>query len=271
MVFFKRDIKEEQSLTVLGHQGGGAVIDSRELDIVEIPLEAVAAYWLSIKKVSGKGGRAITKAIKQEAGYTSEPFVKYLLEMLLSSFSDEEIRRYCQFKIRTLLRELQRRFILISIGILGVAAKENPGQVLIRLMSKFPIPPASERKIFKGAQEFLRLYEGGEIPSVDISHTQHPELLITNLIFYCMLARRKGASECQVLTEKVNSPLFREGISLIVDGFDRDFIKYRLNLQQREVLSDTEQKMNMSVEMALALRRGVSYEDMFRIAQSFLI
>ncbi len=269
MVFFKKEIN--RGTPEPSPLSPGAVIDSRDLDIVEIPLEAVAAYWLSIKKVSGKGGRSLNRAIKQEAEYTTEPFVKYLLEMLLSSFSDEEIRRYASFKIKTMLRELQRRFVLISIGVLGVAAKENPGQVLIRLMSKFPIPPASERKIFKGAQESLRLYEEGKSPTVDISHTQHPEILITNLIFYCMLARRRGARECSPLSEKANSPLFREGISLIVDGFDRDFIKYRLNLQQREVLSETEQKMNMSVEMALALRRGVSYEDMFKIASSFLI
>ncbi len=240
----------------------------KDLDIVEIPLEAVAAYWLSLQKVSGKNWK---KIVSNEASYTSEPFIKYILELILSSFNDDLIRRYAKFKMNTYLKEFQRKFVIMSIGILGISVKENPQQVIIRIMSKFPLPPTSDVKLFKEAQALVASVEEGRKPFVEIYHGLHPEILIKNLLFYSMLSRRKGVGFSVEYSKDVRSLFFKEGLRLILDGFDSEFIKYRLNLQQREILYETEQKMNMSIEMAICLRNKVSYEDMFKVANSFLI
>ena len=243
-------------------------IEEKELDIVELPIEAVAAYWLSLKKVCGTKWK---KAVSKEANYTSEPFIKYILDLILSSFSDDLIRKYAKFKMKTYLKEFQRNFVIISIGLLGISVKENPQQVLIRIMSKFPLPPTSDVKLFKEAQSLVANVDNGKKPFVEIYHGLHPEILIKNILFYSILSRRKGVDFSLRYCENVRSPFFKEGLRLIIDGFDAEFIKYRLNLQQREILYETEQKMNMSIEMAICLRNKVPYEDMFKVANSFLI
>lgn len=240
----------------------------KDLDIVEIPLEAVAAYWLSLKKV---GQRNWKKIVEKEKEYTNEPFIKHVLDLILSSFDEDKIRRYANYKKETLLKEYNRRFVIISIGVLGMVTKENPQQVLIRIMSKFPLPPASEMKIYKNAQSLVTKYEEeGEI-FVDIYHGEKPEILIRNLLFYVIIGRKIGIDKCIEISKNVRSHYFLEGLSLINDGFDAEFIKYRLKLQQNEILYNTEQKMNMSIEMSIALKENYSYDEMFKIAGSFLI
>jgi hypothetical protein len=261
MFFSKKDHSFEMRVFDLKTQ-------EKELDIVEVSNEAVAAFWLSLKKVGMKNWK---KVVVKEVKYTPESFIRHVLELILSSFDDDGVRRYAKYKMRTVLRELQRKFIIISIGVLGISSKENPQHVLIRIMSKFPLPPTSDLKIYRNAQSLLKMLEEGKKPFVEIYHGQHPEILITNLLFYLMLSRRKGAAFCLEYGNNVRSHIFKEGLSLIIDGFDTEFIKYRLNLQQREIIYDTEQKMNMSIEMALALRNNVSYNDMFKVAKSFLI
>ncbi len=261
MVFTKKQIKGDIKEKDDSFQGN-------ELDIVEIPIEAVAAFWLSIKKIARKKWEKIAQ---EEEKYTSEPFIKHILGLILSGFDDNKVYRLAEYKMKTLLKEFQRRFIIISIGLLGISSKENPRQVLIRIMSKFPLPPTTDNKIYKNAQLLLKSLEQGENTFVDIYHRHHPEILITNLLFYSMLSRRKGVGFCLEKSKGVRSHIFRDGLSLIADGFETEFIKYRLNLQQREILYDTEQKMKMSIEMALAVRNRVSYEDMFKIANSFMI
>lgn len=55
----------------------------QEFDIIEMPFEGLAAYWLSIKKIlDAKKGRAI---IDDEIAHTDEPFILHLLETVFSS------------------------------------------------------------------------------------------------------------------------------------------------------------------------------------------
>ena len=49
-------------------------------DIIEIPLEGVAAYWLSIKKLADE--KRSFKPLGEEAEYTSEPYIRYLLDVV---------------------------------------------------------------------------------------------------------------------------------------------------------------------------------------------
>jgi flagellar motor component MotA len=234
---------------------------------MEIPLEGVAAYWLSLKKVLKT--KKLGKVVAEEAAYTSEPYIRHLLELMVSSFSETRIARLARIKQETISEDLQRKLIIISIGILGIAANENPQQVLVRIISKFPISPVVEKQTFARAQALLdRLSESRLV--VDIDHRMDIETLISHLVFYCMLSRRKGREACRPLLQDVRSMYFCDGMTLIIDGFETEFIKYRLNLQKDEILSETRRKMNLALEMCLSLRNEDSYEDMFTLARSFM-
>lgn len=240
----------------------------QDLDLLEIPFEGVAAYWLSLKKVLKSKKNA--KLLQEEAEYTSEPYIHHLLELSLSSFTEEQIRKFAGIKRETLLKDLHRKLILISIGLLGIAESENPQQVLVRIISKFPISPIVERKIFQNAQNLLATAHR-QSAGIDVDHRMHIEKLITHLIYFCMLARRQGMPACEPFLKQVRSRYFKEGMHLILDGFDTDFVKHRLKLQQEEIIYETGRKMELALEMALALRNNLAYADMFKIANSFLL
>lgn len=244
---------------------------SRDLDLVEIPLEGVAAYWLSLHKVLQEKKTSRIRTIRGEAAYTTEPYVSHLLQTAFTDFSDDLVRRYATIKQETILRDLSRKLVLISIGVLGIATNENPQQVLVRIISKFPVSPILEKQVFETASDLLSKHHGREDLQIDVDHRMHIETLIEHLIFFCMLARRQGREACQPYLEKIRSLYFTEGLSLIIDNFDSDFIKHRLNLQKSEILSDTKRKMSMSLEMCLAIRNNVVYDDVFKVATSFLL
>lgn len=243
---------------------------SRDLDLVEIPLEGVAAYWLSLHKVLQEKKASRLRIIRDEAAYTTEPYVSHLLEIAFTDFSDDLVRRYATIKQETILRDLSRKLVLISIGLLGIATNENPQQVLVRIISKFPVSPILEKQVFETASDLIAKH-GRDDLQVDVDHRMHIETLIVHLIFFCMLARRQGREACQPYLEKIRSLYFTEGLSLIIDNFDADFIKHRLNLQKSEILNETRRKMSMSLEMCLATRNSVVYDDVFKVATSFLL
>ena len=240
----------------------------KDFDLLEIPIEGVAAYWLSLRKVL-KSKKAV-KVLQDEADYTSEPYIKHLLNLLLSSLDEAQLRKFAEVKKETIVKDLQRKLIIISIGLLGIAANENPQQVLVRIISKFPISPVVEGHIFQAAQDLLDMpTSSGTV--VDIDHRMSLEQLIRHLIFYCMLSRRKGREACTPYVANVRSAYFTEGLSLILDGFAQDFIKHRLNLQKEEILYETRRKMDMALELCLGLKHNMDYEDMFKMANSYLL
>ena len=245
-----------------------ALYKLKDLDLLEIPIEGVAAYWLSLKRVLKSKKNA--KLLQEEAKNTTEPYIRHLLELVSSSFVDDQIRRFGGIKKNTIVKDLQRKMVLISIGLLGISANENPQQVLIRIISKFPISPVVEKQIFQEAQNYLEKIELEKF-YVDIDHRMQIETLISHLIFYCMYSRRKGKESCRNFVQNIRSLYFSEGMNLILDGFERDFIKHRLNLQQEEIIYETEKKMDMSLDMSLGIKNNVAYEDLFKIANSYLL
>ena len=253
---------------MLMHCNNGLEKHFQDLDLVEIPMEGVAAYWLSLKKV--QKGKVNPKLIQNEAEYTSEPYIQYMLQLLLSQFKEEVIDKLARIKKDTISKDLQRKLTLISIGLLGIAAQENPQQVLVRIISKFSISPIEEKKIFQAAQNMLQTEESKQ-KVVDVDHRLKIENLISNLIFYCMLCRRQGKEASQPFMEQIRSFYFREGLHLILDGFKQDFIKYRLNLQKNEIIQETRRKMDLSKEMCLGLKNNYNYDDLFKIANAFLL
>ncbi len=244
---------------------------SRIFDLVHTPLEAVAAYWLSLKKTLDhhKNGRFLVGESKQ----VSEPFTRHLLSLLQSGFSPEDGTRLAAVKQRNLLRDLHRKLDLLAICLLGIAGNENPQKVLIRIISKFSISPIFEKEVFEIAQQALNSLDNPKTREkfLLIDQSMKTEALIINMMVYSMYARRNDHKKMQSFSEYIRSYYFSEGMALIQDGFEHDFVKYRLILLRKEILADMENKMEMSREMFLGIRKGIAYEDMFKIYNSFTL
>ncbi|GAU08445.1 hypothetical protein [Desulfoplanes formicivorans] len=243
-----------------------------EFDMVDMPLEGVAAYWLSLKKVLVEKKKP--NLLATEAAHTREAYVRHLLELCTSSLDAASIRCFAAVKKKVILADLQRKFVLMAIAILGIADNENPQKVMVRFLSKFPISPVFEKQVFEVAQLIIANLENASFNHrkfLALNLRMKPEAMLIVLVVFCMLVRRKGAGGLDPFLQHVRCNYFNEGLTLIKDGFDKDFIKYRLNLQKREILEETELKMDMSVELALALIRQVTYDDMYLIARSYML
>ncbi len=256
--FLAKTSKEQESL-------------SRDYDLLEMPLEAVLAYWLSVKKVLDTKGHSF---LGQEEQNTSEIYIRHLLGLLRSSLSAEKVEKFAGIKKKAILDDLRRKFIIMSISILGMSTNENPQKVLIRMVSKFPVSPVREKQVLESANtvlEGLKKGEGETEHALNVDHRLKMETLILNLIVYNMLSRRLGRNEMHDFAKHIRSFYFAEGLSYIIDGFDYDFIKYRLNLQKREILDLTDNKMDMSLNMCAGIKSGWSYNDLKLVGYSYLI
>ena len=242
-----------------------------DFDLLEMPLEAVLAYWLSVGKIMGSKDASF---LGRERENTSEPFIKHLLGLLGSSLVPEKVERYAAVKKKTIIDDLQRKLVLMSISILGMATNENPQKVLIRIISKFSISPVYEKQIFEAAQAALSGLDKDEAHRkrfLNVDHRMKLETLILNLIIHNMLSRRLGRKELKEYIPYIRSFYFAEGLSYIIDGFEYDFIKYRLNLQKKAILDLTETKMDMSLNLCAGIKSGLSYGDLKLVGSSYML
>lgn len=256
----------------MNHDRGKKLVPAqgdRVADLVHAPLEAVAAYWLSLKKTldQRRNGQFLT----EESKYVSEPFIKHLLSLLHSGFAPEDCLRLAKVKQRNLLRDLHRKLDLLAICLLGMAGNENPQKVLVRIISKFAISPIFEKEVFEIAQQALLGLDNAQTREkfLLIDQSMKIEALIINMMVYSMFARRNDLKKLAIFSEYIRSYYFSEGMALIQDGFDQDFVKHRLILLRKEIIADMENKMEMSVEMFLGIRNNLAYEDMYKIYNSF--
>ena len=144
---------------------------------------------------------------------------------------------------------------------------------MIRFLSKFHIAPIFEKQVFDVAQVMLKNLDNSELNKakfLNIDHKLKIEALIINLIFYCMLARRSGVESLLDYQEFISSQYFKDGLTLICDGFDYDFVKFRLNLVKKEILEATELKMDLSMHMMSAIKSGVPFADLYLVAKAYL-
>lgn len=243
----------------------------KDFDLLDIPCEGVAAYWLSLKKLIGN--KRNFKGIAEEAEYTSEPFIRFLLEIAFSRYSEQRIRMLAEAKQRTLLTEVSRRFNLMRICILDVATGENPHRTLAKLEAQFVEPPVTDEKAIHLAQELVKVVsekpQGAE-RYIAVGHKTQDDKLLVTLLFYVMLARHEGKMACQPWLPYISLRYFRDGLAMVADGFDAPFVRKWLKEHQLVLLEAAEHKMKMSLELALAIARKEDYEDIFVLAQSYM-
>ncbi len=243
----------------------------RDFDLLDIPMEGVAAYWLSLKQLHT--GKRNAQLLLEEAAYTTEPYVKYLLETAFSSLDDTRIRDLAAAKAETLLTELGRKLDLMRLALLDIAATENPRKSLAKMTAKFAAPPLREEQAFQLAQELAQV--AGETPNersryVNVSHRLRPDKLIVVLLFYVIWSRHQGKIGCEPLLQHIDSAFFADGLSLAIDGFDAPFLRKRLRVHRDSILAETHSKMRMAAAMCLGIRAKLSYEEIFHIAKAYM-
>lgn len=246
---------------------------NRDLDILEMPLDGLAAYWLSLKKLwdAKKGAK---KVIEDEAAHTPEPYISYLLNTAFGELPEHVVRKLARIKRETFIADWRRKIELMRIALYAVAAGENPRITLIRMDSRFHAPPMDERKAFDLAGGVFAAIKdtSADLPTLlDVSHKHSHDRLVVKLLFYVIHARREGKQSLAPFIQFIRSPYFAEGLSLAVDGFDADFLANHLDRVRNEALADARRKMRLSQDMVLGIRDKLAYADLLRMAQAYML
>lgn len=243
----------------------------QELDILEMPLEGLAAYWLSIKKiVDAKKGRAI---IDDEIAHTDEPFILHLLETVFSGLDVTRVRRLAEVKKDILLEDYGRKIDLMRQATYAIASNENPRITLVRMDSNFAAPLMTETKAFDMATAMFDAIKPKGIDLnalLSVDHKLKSDRLLVKMLFFIMFARREGKQNLDRFIPHVGSRFFAEGISLAIDNFEPDFLAHHLKGIRDKTVIETGRKMDMALEMALAIRDKLAYDDVFRIARTYM-
>ncbi|WP_147820107.1 hypothetical protein [Salidesulfovibrio onnuriiensis] len=242
----------------------------QELDILEMPFEGLAAYWLSIKKIlDGRKGKTI---IKDEIAGTQESYIRHLLETVFSKMDLALVRRLAEVKRDTLLDDYRRKIDLMRLALFAVASRENPRVTLVRMDSKFAHAPMSEKKAFDMAQGLMdAVQEKGadRATLLAVDHKMPFDRLVVKLLFYVMYAR-PDKHRLDGLLRYTKSRYFTEGLSLAIDNFEPDFLAYHLEGIRDQTMAETLRKMDMSLEMAVGIRDKLPYDDIFKIARAYM-
>lgn len=254
-------------------QTSEAPAPKKDFDLVLVPMEGVVTYWLSLSKLLG-GSRKIARQVGEEAQYTSEPFVHHLLEIAFNELPEQHIRRMAQAKKSVLLESLSRRLNLMRMSLLDILAAENPRKTLAKMTAQYTHPPLNEEKAFRFAQDLTALAEKdpNERPEYfNVDHRLKVDQLMVVLLFYVLWSRREGKRNLGAFTKYVASPFFRDGLALVVDGFDGPFVRKRLRAHRQAILDDVGMKMDASVDMALAIRNRLDYDRVFEVGKSYMV
>ncbi len=246
------------------------MVQARDVDLSQIDVAGLAAFWLTLKKMIGSGKNF--KPLQQEAEYVADPFVRHLLDICFGDIEEPRIRILAKAKADTLLSDKARRFDLMRVCLLDMLNLENPHRTLAKMMAQYTQSPATGATVLKRAQALLRLKPQDENAAgrFDVSDHLPDEALVTRLIFYSLLVRHKDKMACQEYVPLVSSHFFRDGLALIIDGFEEPFVRRWLRVHRQASLDDAAHKMQMCTELALGIRARFEYSDMERIARSFL-
>ena len=242
-----------------------------ELDILEMPMEALAAYWLSIKKlIDTKRDKSL---LTTEMENTGERFIRHLLDAASSTLDQDLLRELARAKSQALLAEARRRLDMIRLGLTGMAQGENPRLTFIRLSGHMLPPALTEKRAFELASGLMSTVaqKDADLPVLlCVDHKQKDDRLAVKLLFYALSARRNGRQSLHEYLPHLRPTPFAEGLSMAADGFEPEFVSRHLLTLRDQALSAARRKMRMATEMCLALKSGLPYDDMFRVARSFM-
>jgi len=244
----------------------------KELDILEMPVEALAAYWLSIKKLLDAKKDLALLAV--EAENTSEPFVRHLLDTAQAGFGPELALTLARAKRRVLLAEFRRRMEMMRRALTGLAASENPRLTLLGLNALADGSPFHEPRTFELATALMATVaqKDADLPTLlGVDHKLKDDRLVVKLLFYAIGTRRSGKQALNEYLPHLRAGFFAEGLSLCADGFESEFVARHLASMRDAALLATRRKMDMATQMCLAIKAGLGYDDVFRVARAYMV
>ncbi|WP_320173003.1 hypothetical protein [Maridesulfovibrio sp.] len=245
--------------------------EQKDFDILEMPAEGLAAYWLSIKKlIDVKRSR---KVLEEEIRYTREPYIKFLLETAFSELDETTVRRLAEAKRATLAGEYSRKLDAMQIALLAMSSQENPRISFVRMASQYPVSVIAEKKAFTlahGLVDGLQDKQSDPTLLLEFDHKLQPDRLLVKMLFHIILSRKEGKQQLEQLVPHIKTPFYANGITQVIDGFDHRILKSNLKVQSEQILAYSKTKMEMASEMCLGIRAKLSYDDIFRIARAFM-
>lgn len=247
------------------------VADARKnFDLLEMPIEAVAAYWLALRTLLG--GSRNMKPLAEESGHVLEPFTKSLLDLICAELSEEYIIRLMAAKQRLVLGDFRRRLDLMALALTDMTDKENPHRTLAKMLALFTDAPAEPAKIIKYSQSlFHKKFDADNgVRLYNVSHRMHYDILMGTLLFYVFLARKNDRMAAQPYLQYIQSRYFSDGLALIIDGFDPPFLRNWLETHRDTLLEGARRKMELSLEAALAVKNRLDFDEVKLIAAVFL-
>ncbi len=248
----------------------------RDFDMLDIPMEGVAAYWLSLHKLleSHKKLRSAGKQIANEAQYTTEPLVRFLLDALASDMETKDLRRLGNARTEMLMDAVARRLQLMRVTLMDMATAENPRKSLAKMTALHPTAIIDEEKAFSLAQQLVSLASDGNWEDkahyYHVDHRLKDDKLIVSLLFHVTWSRREGKLASRQFLPHIHSTFFNQGLALVIDGFDAPFLRKRLKVHQAAILTDAQRKMACSVELAAAINARLPYDTAFTMAKAWL-
>jgi len=242
-----------------------------DFDILEMPVEGLAAYWLSIKKIlDSKKSRSI---VDEEIATAPEPYILHLLETVFSRLDISRVRRLAEVKRDIQLEDYRTKIDIMRLAIFAIASGENPRITLVRMDSKFANPLMTEDRAFDMATAMFKAIKpkGVDLHTLlSVNHKFKADRLLVKLLFFVMYARREGKENLDRFIPYLGSRFFSEGVSLAMDNFEADFLANHLESIRDRVVLETSRKMDMALEMALGIREKLAYDDIFRIARTYM-
>ncbi|WP_027721270.1 hypothetical protein [Maridesulfovibrio zosterae] len=245
--------------------------EQKDFDILEMPAEGLAAYWLSIKKlIDVKRNKQV---LEEEIRYTREPFIKFMLETAFSEMDSDTIRRLAESKTHTIINEYSRKLNSMQISLLAMSSQENPRISFVRMASQYPTSVISEKKAFTlahGLVDGLLSKESDHQILLEFDHKLQPDRLLVKMLFHIILSRKKGKQKLEKLVPYIKTPFYSNGITQVIDGFDHRILKSNLAVQAEQILKYSNSKMEMATEMCMGIRNKYNYDDIFHIARAYM-
>lgn len=246
-----------------------------EADIRDMPPEGLAAYWLSLKKLQET--KRDPTLLLEESRHTPERFVRWLLEAVAGNMAPERLARLGAARKRLILADYRRTFACMRLAAVAVAAGDSPRLTLVRMLSQYPVPPIGEAKATDLAKTMLKALTQGAVQErseaeslVAVDHKLKADRLLVKLLFLLLLARREGPDEFRARLSQIGGQPLTEGLGLALDNMGAEFVDAHCASVAHEMLADASFKLDLSLEMALGVREGLAYPELYLVAKAFL-
>ncbi len=245
-------------------------LTATSISFLYMPLDGVAAYWLSLRKLLGNGRNM--KALEAETQFVGEPFVRHLLDMLIAQIAPERLRQFAAVCRKNEVDRLSRQLDLMRLAVMDMATGENPLRTLAKITANFPAPIADPEAMLETGQSHLAAALNGTLAleAYRIDHHMTDEALATRLLFYVTLCRRHGKAACRNFLPQEGSLFFTDALSLVVDGFDAPFIRKWMKKYQSVLLDDMRRKIDLATDMCAAIQDHVPFEEMRFLVRSYI-